>query len=103
MQLESQCQAVGALENAQGCGDDPTIECDTTRHPQWLEDARWPVLIGGYIGFIVAYCVGLYTIFNVAKSYKKLQMKVRLQYRQFFEVLVDDLWPCKSARCGVEV
>ena len=34
------------------------------------------MLVGGHVGFLVAYCLGLYTIFNVAKAYKKLELKV---------------------------
>lgn len=48
-------------------------------HPEWLANARAPVLAGGYIGFLVAYCVGLYTIFHVARAYKKLELKVHLR------------------------
>lgn len=35
-----------------------------------------PVLVGGHVGFLLAYVLGLYTIFNVAKAYKKLELKV---------------------------
>jgi hypothetical protein len=45
-------------------------------HPDWLANARVPVLLGGYIGFILAYFLSLYTIFHVAKAYKKLELKV---------------------------
>jgi hypothetical protein len=46
--------------------------------PAWLENARIPVLVGGHVGFIAAYVIGLFTIFHVARAYKKLEIKVRL-------------------------
>lgn len=66
MQVVQRCAGVQQLESSQ-------VETD---HPDWLANARVPVLVGGYIGFLVAYCVGLYTIFHVAQAYKKLELKV---------------------------
>ena len=62
MQVADSCEAVQ--------------ESDQT--PEWIANGRIPVLVGGHFAFIVSYILGLYTIFHVAKAYKKLELKVRL-------------------------
>jgi hypothetical protein len=49
-----------------------------SEHPPWLANAKVPVLVGGNIGFTVAYFIALYTIYHVAKAYKKLELKVNI-------------------------
>ena len=66
MQIAGSCEAVQLLDSAQG---EPS-------NPEWMSNATAPILIGGHIGFVVAYCLGLYTIFHVARAYKKLELKV---------------------------
>jgi hypothetical protein len=68
VQVLQRCAEVQALEAAQ-------VEHD---RPAWLEKGRIPVLVGGHVGFIAAYVIGLFTIFHVARAYKKLEIKVRL-------------------------
>ena len=67
MQAVDKCQRLHALTG--GAVDD--------LHPEWLSRAHVPIMVGGHIGFSVAYLVGLYTIFYVARSYKRLELKVR--------------------------
>lgn len=45
-------------------------------HPEWLRDSRTPVLVGGFAAVIIAYCISMYTIYHVARAYKKLELKV---------------------------
>lgn len=45
-------------------------------NPQWLLDSHDPIRIGGYLGFILAYVLGLYTILHVAGAYKRFVLKV---------------------------
>ena len=73
------CRRWLPVQVAQRCAGVQQLEASQVehKHPDWLASARAPVLVGGYIGFPVAYCVGLYTIFHVAKAYKKLDLKVR--------------------------
>ena len=63
----------------QRCADVQQLESSQAEfdHPDWLANAKHPILVGGHIGFLVAYCLGLYTIFHVARAYKKLELKVR--------------------------
>lgn len=68
MQATRKCSEVAQLESG-------NLQVER-HHPPWLENARIPVLVGGNIGFVVAYFVGLYTIFHVAQAYKKLDLKV---------------------------
>jgi hypothetical protein len=49
----------------------------TREHPEWLNKSRVPVLIGGYIAFAVAYCLGLYTVWHMARAYKRLEVQAR--------------------------
>ena len=66
------------------CADVQLLESSQAEfdHPDWLANAKHPVSIGGHIGFVVAYCLVLYTIFHVARAHKKLEFKVcgPLQY-----------------------
>lgn len=73
------------------------------KRPPWLANARVPVLVGGNIGFTVAYFIGLYTIFHVAQAYKKLELKVCLICHQSPYVSRDeapnsDIFVCLSDR-----
>jgi hypothetical protein len=70
MQAAQRCAEVQRLEAAQ-------TEQDT---PDWVANARVPVLVGAYVGFIAAYFLGLFTIFHVARAYKKLELKVWLPW-----------------------
>lgn len=45
--------------------------------PEWLENSRVPLLIGGEVGFSLAYLLGLYTIMHVAAAYKRFSRQVR--------------------------
>jgi hypothetical protein len=67
VQLVQQCAALTQLEQAQSA---------QRRHPPWLAEARMPVLVGGHIGFTLAYFIGIFTIYYVTKAYKKLELKV---------------------------
>ena len=68
MQVGANCDLVQQLNATQS----------STDRLAWVGNSRMPVLIGGHVGFIVAYCLGLYTIFHVARAYKKLELKVCL-------------------------
>jgi hypothetical protein len=68
LQIEANCEAVQLLNSTQS----------DIGHPEWVTKARTPVLVGGYLGIIVGYVLSLYTIFHVARAYKKLEMKVCL-------------------------
>jgi hypothetical protein len=68
MQAAQRCAEVQRLEAAQTAQDTP----------DWVANARVPVLVGAYVGFIAAYFLGLFTIFHVARAYKKLELKVWL-------------------------
>jgi hypothetical protein len=62
------------------------IECATAesvqalfgldRNPKWLEESYTPILIGGNVGFFLAYLLGIYTILHVATAYKSFFKKV---------------------------
>ena len=67
--------------------------------PKWITNGRTPVLVGGHFAFIISYFLGLYTIFHVARAYKKLELKVRLlalllQYEQHFTTECRRLYAC---------
>lgn len=66
--MRQRCAAVALLQGSELHGQ--------RQHPPWLANARIPVLIGGHIGFVSAYFIGLFTIFHVAAAYKKLELKV---------------------------
>jgi hypothetical protein len=68
LQIEANCAAVQQLNSTQS----------DTGQPDWVTMARTPILVGGYLGFIVGYVLSLYTIFHVARAYKKLELKVCL-------------------------
>lgn len=70
LQVVERCGAVDQLATSQAEYD----------HPSWLANAQTPVLVGGYIGFLLAYILALYTIFHVARAYKKLELKVCLHF-----------------------
>ena len=57
----------------------------STDQLDWVVNSRVPVLIGGHVGFLLAYFLGLYTIFHVARAYKKLELKVRLNLNNSIE------------------
>ena len=56
--------------------DEPQAIGSQRGTPAWISQGRVPVLVGGHLAFIVSYFLGLYTIFHVAKAYKKLELKV---------------------------
>jgi hypothetical protein len=60
------------------CAEVQTLSGTQTEQdlPDWLVNSRVPVLVGAYVGFIAAYLLGLFTIFYVARGYKKLEIKV---------------------------
>lgn len=48
------------------------------QHPSWLAEAEGPVVFGGGAAVVCAYAISMYTIYHVARAYKKLELKVRL-------------------------
>lgn len=74
MQIQESCRKIGSLTESQVA---------RTSKTKWLDHSKVPVLVGGHIGFLVAYCIGLYTIYYVARSYKRLELKVRPTSKQF--------------------
>lgn len=71
VQVLTACQTASLLQLAQ----------DSQAHPRWLADAETPVLIGGFAAVIMAYCISMYTVYHVAKAYKRLELRVRLPPR----------------------
>eukprot|EP00892_Ulva_mutabilis_P009433 jgi/Ulvmu1/6862/UM031_0067.1 len=47
------------------------------RHPRWLAEGETPVLLGGAAAVVAAYCISMYTIYHVARAYKRLELKLR--------------------------
>lgn len=67
VQVLAGCQTAAMLQAAQ----------DDSGHPRWLARAETPVLIGGFAAVVTAYAISMYTIYHVAKAYKKLEIRVR--------------------------
>lgn len=67
LQVLEACQASLQLQGAQQA---------QRRHPAWLAKAERPVLLGGSGAVVCAYCIIMYTIYHVARAYKKLELKV---------------------------
>jgi hypothetical protein len=65
------------VQIAAACGYLSALQSDI-QQPKWIANSKIPVLVGGYVGFPMAYLLGLFTIFRVAKAYKKLELKVCL-------------------------
>lgn len=50
---------------------------DSGENPQWVLDAETPVKVGGKVGFLLAYLLGIYTILHIARAYKRFILSVR--------------------------
>eukprot|EP00892_Ulva_mutabilis_P002674 jgi/Ulvmu1/12407/UM009_0056.1 len=79
------CETASGLEALQ----------DEQPHPQWLADARSPVLIGGFAAIIAAYCISMYTIYHVARAYKGLELRLKASR------LAEVMWKRKSSRVSL--
>jgi hypothetical protein len=74
---KEQSSVCKSVQIAQACGYLNALQSHREQ-PKWIANSKLPVLIGGHVGFAMAYLLGLFTIFRVAKAYKNLELKVCL-------------------------
>jgi hypothetical protein len=87
--LQAECIAASAIQSVFG----------RSENPRWVLESYDPIRIGGTLGFVLAYILGLYTLLHVAGAYKRFAKEVSPSFmlmpnatRPFSEL------QCKAAR-----